>query len=58
LVNDNSLDGDSVVIPVWQPFIKCEDRFEEMVEIQKELFEFARKGELLIDYDTFKDSII
>lgn len=29
-----------------------------MIEIQKELFEFARKGELLIDYEIFKENLI
>lgn len=29
-----------------------------MIQLQKELFDFARKGELLIDYEVFKDTLI
>jgi len=29
-----------------------------MLLLQKELFDFARKGDLLIDYETFKSSLI
>ena len=47
-----------MVIPVLQPYIKCESSSLEMIEIQKELFEFARNGDLLVDYEIFKDSII
>ena len=46
----NWIEGETVVIPVLQPYIKCDTNTQELIEIQKELFEFARKGELLVDY--------
>ena len=38
------------MIPVWQPFVKCEDSPQEMLVIQKELFSLAKKGDLLVEF--------
>lgn len=45
------------MIPIWQPFVKCEENSEELIVIQKELFALAQEGDLLIEYDHFSSII-
>ena len=51
LMKHLTIDGDQIVIPVWQPLVKCEENTQEMIVIQKELFTLAANGDLLIEYN-------
>lgn len=42
-----------MAIPIFQPFIKCQEHPKEMIALQKELFDLARNGDLLIEYQAF-----
>lgn len=41
------------MVPIWQPLVKCDESAQELIVLQKELFNLASKGELLIEFDHF-----
>lgn len=54
---NQTIDGDQIVIPVWQPVIRCAERMLEMNILQRELFDLATKGDLLIESDIFVSTL-